>query len=192
MEPLRDTEDLRDASKDMFMMVGPMTLFLDEDQFPVIYETGVKDGKTAIKSFYEKVQINVQRFTPSEEDIEYSWSVNGQEDLKWRITGSLFSPDSMAVLLGLTRPRTEALSQHIAGKSRSEDNDLSPGMDHITAFPVEVLMIVDDGKFRIMTQREMFRMDMYFWDAGKMAFMTYRNMPGVLDNSIKKALVGGK
>ena len=34
----------------------------------------------------------------------------------------------------------------------------------------------------------MFRMDMYFWDAGKMAFMNYMQMPGILDESIKKAL----
>ena len=37
MEPIRDDEDLAESSRDMFMMVGPLTLFNDEDQFPKIY-----------------------------------------------------------------------------------------------------------------------------------------------------------
>ncbi len=49
-------------------------------------------------------------------------------------------------------------------------------------------MIAEDGKINIYSPREMFRMDMYFWDAGKMAFMNYAQMPGMLDDSIKKAM----
>jgi hypothetical protein len=37
MPPIRDNEDLAESSKDMFMMVGQMTFFNDEDQFPLIY-----------------------------------------------------------------------------------------------------------------------------------------------------------
>ena len=37
MPPIRDDEDLAESSRDMFMMVGPLTLFNDEDQFPIIY-----------------------------------------------------------------------------------------------------------------------------------------------------------
>jgi hypothetical protein len=36
----------------------------------------------------------------------------------------------------------------------------------------------------------MFRMDMYFWDAGKMAFMNHMSMPGILDESIGSAILG--
>jgi hypothetical protein len=33
-------------------------------------------------------------------------------------------------------------------------------------------------------------MDMYFWDAGKMAFMNHMSMPSVLDESLRMALLG--
>ncbi len=34
----------------------------------------------------------------------------------------------------------------------------------------------------------MLRMDMYFWDAGMAAFMDHMSMPGILDESIYRAL----
>ena len=43
---------------------------------------------------------------------------------------------------------------------------------------------------KVFTAREMFRMDMYFWDAGMPAFMDHMSMPGILDEAIKKALLG--
>jgi len=33
-------------------------------------------------------------------------------------------------------------------------------------------------------------MDMYFWDAGMAAFMDHMSMPSILDEAIKKALLG--
>jgi len=42
----------------------------------------------------------------------------------------------------------------------------------------------------VYTQREMFRMDMYFWDAGMAAFMDHMSMPGIIDESIKRSLLG--
>ena len=35
-------------------------------------------------------------------------------------------------------------------------------------------------------------MDMYFWDAGKFAFMDHMQMPGMLDESIKRAFFGSE
>ena len=188
MEPIRDDEDLRDGSKDMFMMVGPMTFFDDEDQFPVIMEVEMDNPENAIEQLISTMKSNLEKFEPLQDDIEYRWSANGKIDLKWQIVGKNSAPDSRAVLLGITRPRTEALSFQIAGEKRSDDNNLSPGMDHVTAYPIEILILAEDGKLRVLSLREMFRMDMYFWDAGKMAFMNYMQMPGTLDESIKKAL----
>lgn len=189
MEPIRDDEDLRDASKDMFMMVGPMTFFQDEDQFPVIYTRKTESPGLELEKLLGEIKTNLNNYQPLEDDVEYNWSANGKMDLRWRIVGQVYSPDSMAIVLGVTRPRTEALSFHIAGNSRMDDEDKSPGLDHVSAYPVEVLLIAERGEVKVMTQREMFRMDMYFWDAGKMAFMNYKNMPGMLDESIRKALL---
>lgn len=188
-EPVRSAEDLREAAKDMFMMVGPMTFFTDEDQFPVIYSEKTDKPKAGIQKLIARIRENLRSFEPSEEDREYQQTPK-KADLNWAISGMLFSPDSGAALLGISRSRTEALSFLIAGGPRADKQNNCPGLDHGCAYPVEVLIYADNGKIKMRTAREMFRMDMYFWDAGKMAFMKYMNMPKMLDNSIKKALLG--
>jgi len=188
-EPIRDDEDLAESSKDMFMMVGEMTFFNDEDQFPEIYEKENKDGFEGIKKLRDEFLSNIKSFTPVEDDIEYRWYPE-KSDLQWKVIAQIESPKKDAILLGLTRPRTEAVSFNIAGSSREDDNNKCPGIDHVTAYPVEVLLIQDKDEIKVYTQREMFRMDMYFWDAGMSAFMDHMSMPGILDEAIKKALLG--
>jgi len=186
MEPIRDDEDLREASKDMFMMVGHLTFFTDEDQFPKIYST---QKEISIESLIKKIKTNINLFVPNKDDIDYRYTASPNV-LKWRIVGGVHSPDSKAVLLGLTRPRTEGLSFDIAGSSRENDKNLCPGIDHAAAYPVEVLVIQGKDGISVYTPREMLRMDMYFWDAGMGAFMNHMSMPGILDESIGRALLG--
>jgi hypothetical protein len=166
-------------------MVGPLTYFQDEDQFPLIYSVNA-DDKNSIQSLYAGMLENLKKFTPSEDDVDYRWTPD-PADLQWKIITEVYSPDSTALMLGITRPRTEALSFQIAGESREDDGDMCPGIDHVTAYPIELLIIKEDDKINVYTAREMLRMDMYFWDAGKMAFMDYMQMPGMLNESILKA-----
>lgn len=189
MEPIRDDEDLAESSKDMFMMVGPMTLFTDEDQFPVIYSKENSEGKSGLENLKNEFLDNLKSFKPAEDDVEYRWTPS-PEDLKWKVISEIYSPDSSAILLGLTRPRTEGVSMYIVSRSRETDNNSCPGIDHAAAYPIEVLLIQEDEKIKVYTQTEMIRMDMYFWDAGMTAFMDHMSMPGILDESIKKALLG--
>ena len=76
--------------------------------------------------------------------------------------------------------------------SREDEKNMCPGIDHAAAFPVEVLLIKEDNKVNVYTQREMFRMDMYFWDAGMSAFMDHMSMPTILDESLQRALLGNE
>ena len=191
MQPIRDDEDLMESSKDMFMMVGSMTFFNDEDQFPVIYSKETKKGENLISQMKKEIGANLKKFKPTQEDVEYRLTVS-PEILKWKIVSEEYSPDSLALVLGITRNRTEGLSFHIAGASREEDNDKCPGIDHVAAYPIEVLLLQKDGEFVIHTAREMFRMDMYFWDAGMAAFMDHMSMPGILDESLRKAILADK
>jgi len=187
MEPVRDDEDLFEASRDMFMMVGPMTFFQDEDQFPLIYSQENKNSTKGIQELLGTIKSNIKEFEPLPDDVEYRWTPN-PTDLNWEIIAEVYSEDSTALLLGITRPRTEAVSLRIAGEKRENVGNFCPGIDHCSAYPIEVLLISEENKINVYTPREMFRMDMYFWDAGKMAFMNYMQMPGILDESIKKAL----
>ncbi len=191
MEPIRDDEDLAESSKDMFMMVGPLTLFNDEDQFPIIYSVSNQDGFNGLLNLKNELIANMKIYQPTEDDREYRWYPN-KNDLEWEVISEIVSPKKDAILLGITRPRTEAVSFNIAGSSREEEGNMCPGIDHVGAYPIEVLLIQERGKINVYTQREMHRMDMYFWDAGMSAFMDHMSMPGVLDESIKRALLGNK
>ncbi len=188
MKPIRSDEALRKADKDMFMMVGPMTFFRDEDQFPIIFKKKA-NTPAELDEFLAFVKQNLAHFSPSKKDWGYQ-EVNDPFLLKWQIIGQIQAPDGEAIVLGLSRPRTEALSFKIAGQSRASKTNPCPGIDHLCAYPIEVLITFSNNEIKVRTAREMFRMDMYFWDAGKMAFMKYMNMPGMLDQSIKKALLG--
>lgn len=189
MEPIRSDEDLAEASKDMFMMVGSMTFFSDEDQFPIIYETKSSNAKADIQKLLITLKSNLKNQKPSNDDIEYRLT-KSPDVLKWEIIGEIYSPDSNAVLLGVTRPRTEGLSFNIAGKARETGNDKCPGIDHAPAYPIEVIIYYNGENIVVQTARQMFRMDMYFWDAGMMAFMDHMSMPDILDVSLRKALLG--
>ncbi|MBT8379830.1 MAG: hypothetical protein KJN64_11410 [Ignavibacteria bacterium] len=185
-DPKRSTEDLREASRDMFMMVGPMTFFDDEDQFPKIYSQKNENGSQGLENLKQKMFKNIENFQPTEDDTEYRWTKEPKEDLKWKVVGKVISPDKKAIMFGLTRNRTEAVSFYIVGDETEENK--CPGLDHLTAYPIEVLLMIDDGEDVVYTPREMFRMDMYFWDAGMGAFMNHMSMPDILDESIYKAL----
>lgn len=188
MPPIRSDEDLMESSRDMFMMVGPMTFFNDQDQFPIIFEVKNTMGKAGLPYLRKKIEKNLSNFTPSQEDIDYRYT-KSKEVLKWEIVSEVYSPDSSAILLGLTRQRTEGLSFHIAGASREDDLNKCPGIDHVPAYPIEVLVMEADGNLIVQTCRQMFRMDMYFWDAGMAAFMDHMSMPSILDGSLRRALL---
>lgn len=187
MEPIRSDEDLAESSKDMFMMVGQMTFFNDSDQFPQIYSSN--KSLAEVKALFAK---NVANFKYSKDDAEYRWTPKPNEDLKWKIVSEISSPDKKGILLGLTRSRTEAVSFNIAGAARENKANLCPGIDHVASYPIEVLLLEQDGKVNVYTQREMFRMDMYFWDAGMAAFMDHMSMPAILDKSLRRAILSGE
>ncbi|AEA34152.1 hypothetical protein [Hippea maritima] len=59
------------------------------------------------------------------------------------------------------------------------------GYDHLCAFPIE-LVVYDDGKIKALP--EMYRMSLYFMDAGMAAFSAHMAMPGEIDESLKSLL----
>jgi len=191
MSPVRSEARIRKAKKDMIMMVGAMTFFKNRNQFPTLREEPIgDDAKETIVKVLAEVEENIKKFNPNEKDVKYNWTADPEADLKWRKVCTVKEEGFNAAVIGLTRNRTEALSFHICGMKREKDVNTVPGIDHVTAYPIEVVVFEEGGKIKVASAREMFRMDMFFWDAGKMAFMKYMNMPKMLDKSIKKAVTG--
>jgi len=90
-------------------------------------------------------------------------------------------------VLGVTGERMEARSFSIVGRGsdKSRSDFTCPGLDHSAAYPVEVVFTQDGDSVDIHLVDAMFRMKMFFEDAGKMKFARNMGMPGSIEDEIK-------
>ena len=105
-----------------------------------------------------------------------------QWQLRYRI-----SPAGGVTLFGITKAATEAKAFGIASDKRKSKDNPCPGIDHVSAFPIEVLVFEEDGVVKVATLDEMYRMKVYFEDAGKWAFMKNMAMPGQIEDEVVEA-----
>jgi hypothetical protein len=108
----------------------------------------------------------------------------------WRLVSKVqVGPN--AVYFGLTNAYTENKCVRIDSDFRSDgkaDDAPLPGVDHVPALPLEVL-VYNDGKLTKAVQYgQMWRMQLYFWDAGYVAFAKNAGVPDTLVNSIDTLL----
>lgn len=102
----------------------------------------------------------------------------------WKLIYAYDLSSHNAMIFGLTEPKMEGKAFKIAGEKRSSDSYKFPGIDHNAAFPIEVIVYKDDNKIRVVTLDGMYRMKVYFEDAGKWAFMKNMAMPGEIEEEI--------
>ncbi len=102
----------------------------------------------------------------------------------WKLIYTLDLSAQGAVIFGVTEPKMEGRAFGIAGEKRSSGSYRFPGIDHDAAFPIEVVVYKDAGKTRVAVLDGMYRMKVYFEDAGKWAFMKNMRMPGQIQDDI--------
>lgn len=102
----------------------------------------------------------------------------------WKLIYSLDLSSQGAVIFGVTETKMEGRAFRIAGEKRSSDSYKFPGIDHNAAFPIEVIVYRDGGKVKVALLDEMYRMKVYFEDAGKWAFMKNMRMPGQIQEEL--------
>ena len=115
----------------------------------------------------------------------------------WRLVSQIrVGPN--AVYFGVTNAYTENKCVRIDSDFRSEGKDEDaplPGVDHAPALPLEVLVVNDGQQVKAIQYGQMWRMQLYFWDAGYVAFAKNAGVPDTLVNSIdallKPAAPGG-
>jgi uncharacterized protein (DUF302 family) len=100
----------------------------------------------------------------------------------WRLVYAYERPD--LVIFGVTNPATEARAFGIAGERRQGSHYRCPGLDHAAAFPIEVVVYKEGGQAKVATLDEMYRMKLYFEDAGNWAFMKNMAMPGEIEDEV--------
>ena len=91
-------------------------------------------------------------------------------------------------VVGLTNAKTEGRAFGIAGEKRATETNLFPGLDHAAAFPIEVVVAKKGTGSSITLLKEMWRMKLYFQDAGNWAFMKNMQMPGDIQSEIEAAV----
>lgn len=114
---------------------------------------------------------------------------------RWQIAGvyRLDLIDQGAVVIGVSGPAMEERAFQIvgAGGDRSRRSFKCPGLAYGAAFPVEVVVMRDQGQIRVTLVDEMYRMKMYFEDAGKMKFAMNMGMPGSIAREIRDLITAG-
>lgn len=95
--------------------------------------------------------------------------------------------DQDVAVFGITGARMESKSFSIvgAGSSKARKQFACPGIAYAASYPLEVVVRQSDNDVNIEMVDAMFRMKMYFEDAGKWAFMKNMTMPGSLAGEIK-------
>lgn len=96
-----------------------------------------------------------------------------------------------AVYFGISNSYTENKCIRINSDFRSHGKAPDapyPGVDHAPALPLEVLVINDGKKVNVVQYGEMWRMQLYFWDSGYMAFAKNTLIPSIIFSSIDTTL----
>ena len=108
----------------------------------------------------------------------------------WRLLSKI-PVGANAVYFGITNDYTENKCISINSDFRSEGKAKDaphPGVDHAPAMPMEVLVINDGKEVKVVQYGEMWRMQLYFWDSGYMAFAKNTLIPSIIFSSIDQTL----
>ncbi len=92
------------------------------------------------------------------------------------------------VVLGVTGEPMEARSFDIVGAGAEAGRRVMacPGIDHAASYPLELVLVQEGQTVHIRTVDEMFRMKLYFEDAGMMAFARNMGMPGSIGGELRQ------
>jgi hypothetical protein len=94
-------------------------------------------------------------------------------------------------IVGVSGSPMDTKSFEIVGGGQNEKRKdyACPGLSHAGAYPIEIVVQKDkSGEIKIRMVDTMYRMKMYFEDAGTTAFMKNMRMPGSIENEIEKQI----
>jgi hypothetical protein len=108
---------------------------------------------------------------------------------KWgmSLAYALELPEFELTIFGTTGTPMDAQSFVIvgAGGDGARKDLACPGLAHAGAYPLEIVVTQEGPTIRTRIVESMYRMKMYFEDAGKWAFMKNMGMPGSIESEIQ-------
>ncbi len=146
-------------------------------------------GVMAGGPFNEKIETITTTTTSLEKVVETLKNAfkNNNGDWKLRVRYALALPEKGIAVLGVSSPSVESRSFNIvgAGSDKKRKGFKCPGIAHAGAYPMEVVVRSTNGSIRVQVVDIMYRMKMYFEDAGKWAFAKNMTMPGSIQGEIE-------
>jgi hypothetical protein len=122
---------------------------------------------------------------------QLSAELNGQSK-KWQLSQvySVILRESGTAVVGVSSSSIESRSFSIvkAGGDKSRKEFNCPGIAHAAAYPLEIVITQKENVFYIKLVDAMYRMKMFFEDAGKMAFAANMGMPGSIEKEMKHSI----
>ncbi len=99
---------------------------------------------------------------------------------------NLALPEFQTVILGIAGTPLDTKSFDIVGAGDDDDRDnfKCAGLAHAAAYPFELLVVKEGNDCKVRMVTPMFRMKMFFEDAGKWAFMKHMGMPGSIAGEV--------
>jgi uncharacterized protein (DUF302 family) len=104
----------------------------------------------------------------------------------WELVYTLDLLSQGAIVLGVNSKSMEARAYGIAGEKRRSNTSPCPGIDHAAAFPIEIVVMEEGASVKVAILDGMYRMKLYFEDAGKLAFAKNMTMPGSIEKEIRR------
>ena len=147
---------------------------------------GVMAGGDFITKLEDKATLAEADLLAIAEKIKTGLSKKGEE-WGFNLVYELNLPAYETIILGTTSAKMETKSYGIvgAGSDNSRDDFKCPGQASAPAYPVAVVITKEDSNVNVRVVNMMFRMKIYFEDAGKWAFMKNMGMPGSLMDEIE-------
>ena len=119
----------------------------------------------------------------------YAGLEDAADDYDWQMRPMylLDLSDQGVVLIGMTSSAMEAKAFDIVkeGTDETREDFSCPGIAYAAAFPLELVLVEEDGEVKVLIIDAMFRMKMYFEDAGKMKFAANMKMPPSLEGEMR-------
>ncbi len=109
---------------------------------------------------------------------------------QWKLIYTLDLSSKGAIVFGVTSEKMEKLSFNVAREKGSKLYQI-PVLYHNTAFPIEVVLYREDGKIKVVTLDEMYRMKLYFQDAGAWEFIKHIRKPAQIQEEIVEMVIEG-
>ena len=114
---------------------------------------------------------------------------------RWQVHG-IYKLDLSAqgvIVIGVSGDALEAKSFAIVGAGSDERRShyKCAGLAHAAAYPIEIVVFRDQGQVHVGVLDGMYRMKMYFEDAGKMKFAANMGMPGSVEDEIRGLILAG-